>query len=396
VETCPTFTVAELDRDPHGIFRRSRASTPVLRRAEGGYIAIRAEDVERLITDPRTRQMETESVQARGVKEGALFDFFRTSMLFTNGTDHRRRRAPVSRAFAWQIVGALRPRIRGVAEELIDAAGTQREMNFLDEFCALIPARIVSDVLGLPREDVPRFTRWVYTISRAIGASFTPADIPEIEAATRSLNEYVEVLLTSRRTNPGEDFLTAYVNSVDDADNLTALETIVQIMTVILGGSDTTRAALAVQVALLLEHHEQWDAICRDPALISGAVSEALRYEPPVGSVPRVTLEDIPFEGCIVPRGHMLTLSTMSAMRDPARYVEPDRFDIRRTDHPSRHPVFGGGAHRCLGELLARAELEEALAALVARLPGLDLAGEPPVLTGHAGIRRISGMRVKW
>ena len=83
-------------------------------------------------------------------------------------------------------------------------------------------------------------------------------------------------------------------------------------------------------------------------------------------------------------------------MRDPARYHEPDRFDIRRQDHPERHPVFGGGTHRCLGEALARAELEEGLAAVAERLPNLELNGAAPVLMGHSGIRRITGMSVRW
>ena len=392
----PAFAVANLDRDPHGVFRRCRPLTPVIRRAEGGYIALRADDVERLITDPRTRQMETESLQARGVTEGALFEFFRTSMLFTNGVDHRRRRAPVSRAFAWQLVTALRPRIRAIAEELIETAGPSREMNFLDDFCSLIPARIVADVLGLPREDVPRFTNWVYTISRAINASFTRDDIPQIEAATRDLKDYVETLLSTRRTNPCADFLSGYVSAVDEAQNLSAVETVTQIMTLILGGSDTTRTALAVQLALLLAHREQWEAVCANPGLVPDAVTEALRFEPAVASVPRVTLEDIELEGYLVPRGQLLTLSTLSAMRDPARYADPDRFDISRADRPTKHPVFGGGTHRCLGELLARAELEESLAVLAMRLPNVELAGRPPELTGHAGIRRINAMRITW
>jgi cytochrome P450 len=84
------------------------------------------------------------------------------------------------------------------------------------------------------------------------------------------------------------------------------------------------------------------------------------------------------------------------AMRDPALYAEPDRFNIRRTDHPRRHLVFGAGAHRCLGEVLARAELEEGLAALVQRLPQLQVAGRPPTMFGHAGIRRVDAMRVGW
>jgi cytochrome P450 len=86
----------------------------------------------------------------------------------------------------------------------------------------------------------------------------------------------------------------------------------------------------------------------------------------------------------------------MSAMRDPALYMDPDYFNIRRTDHPRRHLVFGGGLHRCLGEVLARAELEEGLTALLERFPDLRLVGEPARALGHAGIRRVSPMQVAW
>jgi cytochrome P450 len=91
-----------------------------------------------------------------------------------------------------------------------------------------------------------------------------------------------------------------------------------------------------------------------------------------------------------------LSLSTLSAMRDPAVYVDPDHFNIWRGDLARKHPVFGNGAHRCLGEALAKAELEEGLAALSTRLPQLRLVGEPPVVRGHGGIRQISNMYVSW
>jgi cytochrome P450 len=115
-----------------------------------------------------------------------------------------------------------------------------------------------------------------------------------------------------------------------------------------------------------------------------------------VGSIPRFTLEDIEIDGYIVPRNNILSLSTLSAMRDPGQYADPDRFNIRRTDHPRRHLIFGLGVHRCLGEVLARAELEESLAALVNLLPQLQLAGKPPSVRGHGGIRRIDDVRVQW
>jgi cytochrome P450 family 103 len=111
----------------------------------------------------------------------------------------------------------------------------------------------------------------------------------------------------------------------------------------------------------------------------------------PAANIPRFTLEDVEIDGHVVPADRILILS---AMRDPAVYADPDTFNIKRTDHRPKHPVFGGGAHRCPGEALARVELEEGLAALTTRLPGLQFVGNPPAIYGYAGVRRVTGMRV--
>jgi cytochrome P450 len=393
----PTFSMPELDRDPHALFRRMRLMTPFLRRDDGSYIAIRSGDVERLHGDTRTRQLETERLRSQGITSGYLYEILQHTMLYSNGTAHRQRRAPLSRAFAFRLIAELRPAIRARAHKLIDRLEGRSQMDFVDDYAALIPAHIISEVLGLHEADIPQFTRWVYSVSRAISFSFSRSDIPDMEDAARNLTEYVQNLLADRRATPRMDFLSSYVLGVDEADKLSPLEVISQIVTVIIAGSDTTRAAMAIQVFLLLQHREQWDAVCTgDMNLIAGAVSESMRYEPSVGSTPRFTLADIEISGYVVPAGSVLSLSTLSAMRDPALYTDPDRFNIRRTDHPRRHIAFGGGAHRCLGEVLARAELEEGLAALVERLPKLHLLGEPLRVFGHAGIRRISPMRVGW
>jgi len=393
----PTFSTAELDRDPHSLFRRMRLMTPFLRRDDGSYLAIRSGDVERLYSDTRTRQMETERLRSQGIHQGHLYDIFRHMMLYANGTTHRQRRAPLSRAFAFRLLTEFRPAIRARAHKLLDAVEPRSEMSFVDEYAALIPAYVISEILGLPENDIPQFTRWVYSISKAMCFAFTRPEISEMEDAARKLTDYVATLLADRRATPRLDFLSSYVLGVDEAAKLSAIEVLSQIVTVIIAGSDTIRAALAIMVHLLLQHREQWDAVCSgDMGLIAGAVSESLRYEPAVGSTPRFTLADIEIAGYLVPAGSVLSLSTLSAMRDPALYTEPDRFNIRRADHPRRHVVFGGGSHRCLGEALARAELEEALAALIERYPTLHMTGEPLQISGHAGLRRISGMQVGW
>jgi cytochrome P450 len=392
----PTVSAAELDVQPHEMFQRYRSIAPFLKRDNTGYLAIRAPDVEALITDPRTRQVEIEVALARGLREGALFDFYRHSMLFTNGPDHRRRRAPMSRVFAARLVEEMRPRIRAIAEQILDEARPEGGMNFLDRFCSLIPARMISDILGMPEADIPRFTAWVYSMSRAINSSFSNEHMAEIEHASQQLTRYVGELLDARRATPQEDFLTRFAQAVDEDGALSPKETLAQLVSVILAGSDTTRTALAIQTDLLLKHPDQWEAVRKDPALIPGAVSEAMRFEPSVGSIPRFTVEDVEVEGFLVPRNAILSLSTLSAMRDPSLYSEPDRFDITRADHQKRHLVFGGGVHRCLGESLATVELQEGLAAIAMRVPDLRVVGEPPRILGHSGIRRMTEMHVAW
>src|SRR5882757_530950 len=123
-----TIAAADLEQRAHEVFRHHRSLAPVVMREDGVYIALRASDVERLATDPRTRQLETELVLSRGVVDGALFDFFNNSMLLSNGPVHRKRRAPFARAFAVKLIDELRPRIRATANEPIDRCYERGEM----------------------------------------------------------------------------------------------------------------------------------------------------------------------------------------------------------------------------------------------------------------------------
>lgn len=128
-------------------------------------------------------------------------------------------------------------------------------------------------------------------MTKGLAFGTLPEDFGDIHAATSQLHEYVEGLLLERRANPRDDFLSEYVARVDAAGDLSPSEIITQIVTVIIGGADTTRAAMTTIVSLLMDHRDQWDMACADPALAAGAVAEGLRYEPSIGSVPVFTLE---------------------------------------------------------------------------------------------------------
>jgi len=206
----------------------------------------------------------------------------------------------------------------------------------------------------------------------------------------------VDKAIQERRRSPREDFLSAFLAAANEAGELSPEEMIYQIVPLIFGGADTTRVAAAMQLALLLQHRDQWNEVCRNFTLIPGAVAEAMRFEPSGAGTARVAREDIEVEGGVIPAGQLIVLSMMSAMRDEAAYRDPDKFDILRTDQPRLHPIFGFGIHRCLGEALARAELEESLSAIAAKIPQVQLDVAPKI-RGHYGVRRVDAeMRLSW
>jgi len=394
--TVPLLSLHDLEADPHGVYRRYRPTTAAIAREGGGLIVLRAHDVERLMRDPRVRQTETELLDQRNITDGALRELFELGMLTSNGDAHRSRRSPFTRSFAFSVIAALRPVIRQSAETLISNWSDKTETDFVAQFAAPLPAQIIGVILGLPPEDVPYFTTLVYSVSHIFSFTFGPADLPRMQADARELSDYVEALLAHRRETPRDDLLSAFLSDADTRGELSALEMVIQIVSLIIGGTDTTRVAMTSIVSQLMQHRDQWDAVCAQPELVRKAAAEGLRFEPSAGSVPRVAAVSFDLDGVAVQSGMFLTLSTMSAMRDGAVYNQPDEFNIHRADARRVHLVFGGGPHRCIGEALAWAELEEGLSALIASRPTLHLAGPPPVLQGHMGIRRVGAMKVSW
>jgi cytochrome P450 family 103 len=391
----PILMREALEADPHTVFRAYRAKHPLVAHENGSFLALRLADVDRLSRDPRLRATETFFAEMRGVRDGTLFDWFKYGMMTANDDVHRRRRSPFSRAFAVRAMSELRPVVRRAADELINGWSADGRAEFVEQFAAKLPAQIISDLLGLPRADIPLFTKLVYRVTRFFSLSATPDETPEIEAASRDLKDYVENLLEQRRRVPLGDFLSTFLAAADEAGELSPVEMVYQIVQLIIAGTDTTRVAMTMLTALLLEHPEQWAAICSGPDLIPAAVVEALRFEPSVASFSRVSSEAIEIADTVVPAGAFVTLSTMSAMRDERAYARPDAFDIHRTDQPRLHPIFGAGQHRCIGEALARVELEESLAVLTRRLPKLRLERAPKI-TGASSVRRVDAMVVSW
>lgn len=390
----PRYDPSVLRPDPHAAFARIRAQAPVVDLGADMPMVLRYRDVEALLKHADVGQAAAKPLESRQVRAGAMHDFYRHSMLVSDPPDHPRLRRPAARTFAHRAIQAWRPRIRAIVSELLDEAVRDDRVDFVRTVAAPLPARLVADLLGAP-EDAPRFAQMVYAMARGLGP-FRAEVFPAVEAAAQALTAYVKGLVEARRRAPGDDFLSDFLARASEDDALSEIEILIQIVTVILAGSDTTRFGLTMLVSQLLKHPDQWAALSADPSLAPAAVLEAVRCEPPVGSTARVLKRDLEVAGMRFPAGAALALSIISAQRDEAIYAEPQRFDIHRSDHPQWSLSFGLGPHRCLGEALARAEMEEAIAILATRLPNLSVVGAHPAPLGVAGVRGVSSMIVRF
>jgi cytochrome P450 len=378
--------------DPHGYLKTVREQAPIARTPMGIVLALRHRHLE-LVTSDATRQLETETKVMQGIVEGPIWDIMTTGMLFANGETHARRRAPVAKTFAFKLMDAMRPKAAALAAELVQPRVGAGPIDFVNEIAAQIPARIIADILGIPRSDLPVFMRWIADTAESLGF-IDLSRRAQIEKSLVEFSAYVQGLLDERIKTPREDFLSDYVRTTQREGELSDAEIRTQVLGLILAGSDTTRGSLCLTLAHLLQHPEQWRAFCADPdGLKKGVVAEGLRYDPIISGIPRVALRDLDIDGYRVPAGTPIAVSLLSALRDPEVYADPDAFDIRRTDHPRWHPIFGGGAHRCLGEALAKAEMEETLATIARIAPNTQLIGDMPKLAPGA-IRQVSGMQV--
>ena len=378
--------------DLHAAYRDARAISPVIKNQMGIATGLRARHMETILSDA-TRQMENETLMMQGVMNGPLWDLRSNSILFANGDAHRRRRQPLARTFAFKLMEGMRPRAAAVAEDLVRANLGAGEIDFLNDVSADVPARIIAGVLGIPESDLPYFKGLVEEAVQTLGF-FDQSLRPKYEANAVEFGEYVGRLLDDRRKTPRGDFLSEFAAATKESGEMSEAEIRADVIALIVAGSDTTKNSIAMTLNLLLEHQDQWRSMCADPdAHKKGAAAEGLRFEPVALGVPRFSVSPFELDGYDITPGMLIFFSIVSACRDPDVYANPDAFDITRADHPRWHFAFGGGAHRCLGEALARVEIEETLAAIARLAPNTKVTGPRPAMKA-APIRAVDQLKV--
>jgi len=391
----PTISTAEIEENAHDAFQRYRASYPIATLEAGGYIVLRHADVTRLSEDSRLSATGTAIPAHGGITQGALFDIFQHGMLTANGNDHQRRRSAISRAVAGEVIGEFRTSVRKAAHKLIDGYHRAGEVELGRDYASKLPILALAGMLGLPDLEVSAFMQDIDQMNEFFRPNASPAGMAEAESAAKRVQDHLKTLVTSHQLSYSDDFLSRYLAMVDADQDVSGTEVIIQLVQLIIGGTESVRAAMVAQIANLLSSHAQWEAVCENPALASSAVSEALRFEPGIAGIVRISTEDIDVDGWVIPAGQMVILSSMSALRDERMFDQPDCFNIFRSDLAPSHLAFGGGAHKCVAEALGRAELEEGLNVLAERLPNMMLKTRPTFI-GHVFVRRATECWVTW
>ncbi|MDA1285739.1 MAG: hypothetical protein O3A08_04795 [Proteobacteria bacterium] len=252
VKDLPVYPPRDKAIDDHAYMKQVMRLGPLVCDGYFGVHTFSHQHMLDMLSDDLTRQLETEGIDLLGIGAGAIRDFFANVMLFSNGTVHRNRRAPLARAFAFPIVKVMRADIRAAATAIIKPLLGGGEVDFLADVAGPMPARIIAGILGVPERDIPHFTTLVYSSIRVL-ASRSRGILLEAEADLARLNTYVAGVLADRAKSPQQDFLSAYLARVADSA-LDPTEVRVQIVGLILAGSDTTRSSIATTFARLLDH----------------------------------------------------------------------------------------------------------------------------------------------
>ncbi|MBE2997148.1 cytochrome P450 [Nocardiopsis sp. HNM0947] len=283
--------------------------------------------------------------------------------------EHARLRRMVSGAFTVKRIEALRPVVQRMTDDFIDAMlEGPRPADLVEALALPIPSLVISEMLGVPYEDHQFFQ----TNSKAIVSATAGAEARG--KAHAALTEYLDTLLGKKIAEPGDDLLSTLGERVENGEITRGDATAMGVL-LLLGGHETTANMISLGTLLLLEHPRQLATVrdTQDPEVVAGAVEELLRYLSIVHLGRRRTaLEDIEIAGRTIRAGEGVILLSELANRDPRAFPDPDTFDITRNARP--HLAFGAGTHHCVGQPLARMELQVIYPTLFRRIPTLRSA----------------------
>jgi cytochrome P450 len=385
--TLDNFLVSEqFLKDPYPALRQLREEDPVhWSDAIGGWVLTRYDDMVASFKD--TEHFSNEGRLARAVehltpesrvKLKTFEDHYRTKgLLHSDPPDHTRLRLLVTKAFTPRTVEAMQPRIRAIANELLNQVEPAGRMDVIRDLAVTLPITVLAEIMGMPPEEKLLVKHWADALLAFQGVNNPSEKI--LEAAQKTLVElklYLADLVRAKRRKPGTDLVSQLVAAEAEGEKLSESELINTAITLLVAGHETSTSLIGNGIYTLLHNDSQWHLLQGDLSLLPSAIEEILRYESPVSRQPRLMKHDAELGGKKLHQGQMLFQMLNAANRDPSYFSEPDSFDIRR--QKNRHIAFGFGIHFCVGALLARTEASLVFQLIVERFPKIHLTDAPP------------------
>lgn len=250
---------------------------------------------------------------------------------------------------------------------------------------------VIAEWFGFPKED-REFLR--HTSRGVLSIDEAAADRNEkTSKAILTLKEYINHFVEQRLATPGDDLLSLMAEGERQGE-MTRDEVVGNTILLLIAGHQTTINLIANGTLALMRHPDRWELLKSDPSLIVRATEELLRYDSPVKRAPRIVAEDVEIRGKTLRKSERALIVLSSANRDPRPFTDPDKLDITR--YPNPHVAFGGGVHHCLGANLARLEGQEAINALIQRLPPVRLETEQLEYQPLLNLRALKSLPVSW
>ncbi|MGC5014953.1 cytochrome P450 [Streptosporangium sp. DT93] len=375
--------------------RRCPVSHVTLPSGDRATLLTRYEDVKRVLADPRlTRQLNAPDAARLSADGGGVFSSEMAQIIPDGGEEHLHWRRLVVKWFTAKRMAALRPVMTEMADRLVDdmvARGRSGDLRAALGFP--LPVYVICDMLGVPAADRDRFAYWSDTL-----LNLTRYGQAEIEAAQAEFFEYMSGHVAAKRAEPGEDLLSELIAVGGPEDGgLTDTQILVTGMALLVAGHETTANMIGKMVCMLLADRSRWERLLADPSLVRTAVEESLRFDANAGiGLPRYLPVETEAGGTVLPRGTTVICSMAAANRDEDAFEDAAAMDLGRSPNP--HLAFGSGSHSCLGQALARTELQVVLEVLLRRLPTLELTVPAEELERVEGLA-VGGLRtvpVRW